>query len=248
MIDDILTVMWKERKGLFRYQGSVRTMVLNLVVPVGMLGIFLPLQEGRGWVSSPLVLLAAVLLPAILVGMKIPDSFAGERERHTLGTLLASRLPDRAILFGKVVTAVAYGWGMGLFAFLLGLVTVNVVHWDGRLLLYSPRIALVAVGLSLLVAVFVAGVGIFISLRAATVQEATQTLMFAVLVLPMVLQMVLFVALRSGPGGKERIREVLGSLGSTEFILAVLAVLVVIDLGLLMVAVARFQRAKLILN
>ena len=36
----------------------------------------------------------------------IADGIPGERERHTLETLLASRLSDRSILLGKVMAAV----------------------------------------------------------------------------------------------------------------------------------------------
>jgi ABC-2 type transport system permease protein len=248
MIHDMLTVMWKEWKGLFRYQGSLRTVLLNLLVPVGMLGIFLPLQEGRGWVSSPLALIGAGLIPALLVGMKIPDSFAGERERHTLGTLLASRLPDRAILFGKVAAAVAYGWGMTIVVLLIGLVTVNVTHWEGHLLLYSPTIALAGVVLSLLVAVLMAGAGVLISLRSATVQGATQTLIFAILVLPMVLQVAFMFALGAGPEGKALIRQILVTLGSPQVVLTFFAALALVDVALLLAATARFQRARLILD
>jgi ABC-2 type transport system permease protein len=104
--------MWKERKGLLRYQGSRTKAVLSLLIPVAMLGAYLPLQIGRALVEGPWSLLASVFIPMMLVGMMIPESFAGERERHTLGTLLASRLPDRAILFGKVAVAVGHAWGM----------------------------------------------------------------------------------------------------------------------------------------
>ena len=248
MIQDILTVMWKEWKGLFRYQGSMRTVVFNLVVPVGMLGIFLPWQEGRDWMSGPLALIGCALIPALLVGMKIPDSFAGERERHTLATLLASRLPDRAILFGKIAAAVAYGWGMTMVVLFIGLVTANGTHWDGHVLLYTPTIALAGVGLSLLTAVFMAGAGVLISLRSATVQGATQTLMFAILVVPMVLQVLFLVALGSGPGGKALVGQIFGTLGSTPIVLAFFTVLIVTDLALLVAAMARFQRARLILD
>ncbi|NIN67096.1 MAG: ABC transporter permease [Anaerolineae bacterium] len=248
MIADILTVMWKEAKGLFRYQGSLRTVLLNLLVPAGMLGIFLPWQEGRDWVSSPLALIGAALIPALLVGMKIPDSFAGERERHTLGTLLASRLPDRAILFGKVFAAIAYGWGMAMVVLLIGLVTVNVAHWEGQLLLYSPTIALAGAVLSLLVAVLMAGAGVLISLRSATVQAATQTLLFAVLVVPMILQVAFMFALGAGPEGNALIRQILGTLGSPQVVLTFFAALALVDVALLLAATARFQRARLILD
>ena len=45
MIADILIVVWKEKKGLFRYQGSRTRAVLGLLIPVVMLGIY----SRTGW-------------------------------------------------------------------------------------------------------------------------------------------------------------------------------------------------------
>ena len=54
MWDDILTVMWKERKGLFRFRGSRGRFLLTLMTPV-LLAAVMPLQIGRDWgtTSSP---------------------------------------------------------------------------------------------------------------------------------------------------------------------------------------------------
>lgn len=248
MITDILTVMWKERKGLFRQQGSRVRALWILLVPVVAMGILLPWQVGRGYVEGYWSLIASVLIPLLLVGTTIAESFAGERERHTLGTLLASRLPDRAILFGKVAVAVGYAWGVTLLALLVSLVTVNIAHWDGQVMLFTPTIALTNVVLSLLLASFMAGLGVLISLRAATVQGATMTLMAAAFLPLIVLQILGVVVLQMGPAGKEWIKEVLTAVAPTQIILIVGAVLVVACLGLLWAAMARFQRARLILD
>jgi hypothetical protein len=45
MKDDILTMIWKERKGLFRVRGRRAQALLTMFSPV-MLAIYLPLQEG----------------------------------------------------------------------------------------------------------------------------------------------------------------------------------------------------------
>ena len=100
MLDDILTVMWKERKGLFRFRGSRSRFLLTLLSPV-FFAIFQPLRDGAAWVEQEQSVVLSAMVSVLLVAITVPDSFAGERERHTLGTLLASRLPDRAILFGK---------------------------------------------------------------------------------------------------------------------------------------------------
>ena len=246
MKNDILTVIWKERKGLFRVRGRRAQALLGMFSPV-LLAIFFPLQEGAGWVESPLSVLLAFIAPLILVGMSIPDSFAGERERHTLPTLLASRLSDRAILFGKIITSVAFGWGVTVILLAIGLVTVNVAHWDGHILFYKPSILLADLAFSLLVALLTAGAGVLFSLRAATAQEAQQTLMAVLLIPPMILQFALFAILGS-ESGEARFREVLATLSFEQVILVIVAVLVVLDVGLLMAAMTRFKRARLILG
>jgi len=248
MIADILTVMWKERKGQLRYRGSRTRAMLGFLIPMAMLGIYLPLQIGRALVEGPWSLLASVFIPMMLVGTMIPESFAGERERHTLETLLASRLPDRAILLGKVAVAVGYAWGMTLMLLLVSLVMVNVIHWDGQVLLYTPTMALANVALSLLLASLVAGLGILISLRAATVQEAQQTLMTATLFPLVLLQMIPLLLLNVVPDGRARLKELVLAANPAQILLIVMAVLVVLDVGLLVAAMARFQRARLILD
>jgi len=246
MKNDILTVMWKERKGLFRVRGRRAQALLAMFSPV-LLAVLFPLQEGVGWVQSPLSLLLAFIAPLILVGLSIPDSFAGERERHTLPTLLATRLSDRAILFGKMITSVAFGWGVTLVLLAIGLVTVNVAHWDGHILLYKPSILLADLTFSFLVAMLTAGAGVLFSLRAATAQEAQQTLMAVLLIPPMILQFVVF-AIMGSDSGKARFQEVLGAISFEQVILVIVAVLLVLDVVLLMAAMARFKRARLILG
>jgi ABC-2 type transport system permease protein len=246
MKDDILTVIWKERKGLFRIRGRRAQALLAMFSPV-LLAIYFPLQEGATWVKSPLSLLLAFVAPLILVGISIPDSFAGERERHTLPTLLASRLSDRAILFGKIITSVAFGWGVTLVLLVISLVTVNVAHWGGPTLFYKPSILLADLAFSFLVAMLTAGTGVLFSLRAATAQEAQQTLMAVLLIPPLILQFALFAILGS-ESGEARFREVLGALSFEQVILVIVAVLLVLDVGLLLAALARFKRARLILG
>lgn len=243
MMADIWTVVWKERKGLMRQSGRRWRAVLSPLIAFAMVAIYFPLQIGRDWVDSPASLFC-LIVPLMLVGMSIPESFAGERERHTLATLLASRLPDRAILFGKMALSIAFGWGMTVFILLVALATVNIAnaaHGGGGLLFYSWRILLADLGLSLLLAVVVSGAGILISLRSATVQEAQQILMGAFTIPPMVLGFV-FLAL------SDRIGEPPAWLNLTTGALIAAAVLAVLAAGLTLAAMARFRRARLMLD
>ncbi|MDM7998673.1 MAG: ABC transporter permease, partial [Dehalococcoidia bacterium] len=200
-------------------------------------------QIGHDWVDSPASLFS-LIIPLMLVGMTIPESFAGERERHTLATLLASRLPDRAILFGKMAVSIAFGWGMTVFILLVALITVNIanaVHGDGGASFYSWQILLADLGLSLLLAVVVSGAGILISLRSATVQEAQQILMGAFMIPPMILGFILL-ALRDHIGPPPSWLDLTTGALIAAAVLALLAAVVTVA------AMARFQRARLMLS
>jgi ABC-2 type transport system permease protein len=243
MMADIWAVMWKERKGLLWGSSRRWRAVLSPLIALAMVAIYFPLQTGRGWVNSPESLFCLVV-PLLLAGTTIPESFAGERERHTLATLLASRLPDRAILLGKMAVSIAFGWLMTLFVMLLALVTVNIanaVQGDGGFLFYSWRILLADLGFSALLAVIVSGAGVLISLRSATVQEAQQILMSAFFIPPMTLG---FVALAL----HDRIGEPPSWLNLTTGGLIAAAVMAVLASVLTLAAMARFQRARLMLD
>jgi len=245
MIADAWTVMWKEWRELLLQRGNVRGGWVSLLITIGVFGIFLPLQSGRAWVESPALLLVWVWVPLFLVSSVVADAIAGERERHTLETLLASRLSDRSILVGKVGAAMGYGWGLTLVMLTLGLVTVNVVHGHGELVFYPPATALGAVLLTLLGAGLVSGAGVLVSLHAATVRQAAQTLSIAI----MVLLFLPVLALQIVPAEwKGVVFTALGGLDTFQTVLLLAAVLLVVDLILLLLALARFQRAKLILD
>ncbi len=243
MMADIRTVMWKEWKEILSWGGSRGK--VGLLIFVGVFGIFLPLQMGQAWVESPVVLVYWAWVPLFLVTSVIADAFAGERERHTLETLLASRLPDRAILFGKVGAAVGYGVGITWLNLLLGLVTANLVHGQGKLLLYPPVVGWGIVGLSLLAAGLAASAGVLVSLRAATVRQAQQALSIAI----MVLLFVPVFGIQALPAGwKARLLEMFMVMDMTRLVVIAVVILTALNAGLLAVAMAHFQRARLILE
>ena len=154
-------------------------------------------MSARNRVQSLLSMLPCVWLPFSLVGTTMVDSFAGERERHTLETLLASRLSDRAILFGKILAGILYGAGITFLCMLVSLVTVNLVDGQAGLLLFPMPIALGLVILVLLVSTLASVLGVLVSLRAASVRQALQTFTIAnaVLLIPVLVISLLHPAL-----------------------------------------------------
>ncbi len=247
MIADILTVAWKERKGLFRPRGSRRSGAMMLLAPV-MLTILLPLQIGEGFLTMPFVLIMTFVVPMAIMLVTIPDSFAGERERHTLETLLASRLPDRAILLGKLIVPVVFAWTVLAIAHIIALVIFNVAHWDGSLRVHPPTLLLGIIGLGLLLPLIGGALGVIFSLRAASVQAAAQTLVLVLFSPLIVLQIVGAVAVGAGRGQIGNTFEALETANWTVILVLLLAALLIVTFLLLVTAIARFQRARLILN
>ncbi len=234
--------MWKEWRELLFSRGNLRAILLSLLPSVLIFGIVLPAQVGRVWVESPLSIILWGWLAMLPVTAIIADAFAGERERHTLETLLASPLSEQAILFGKVGAAVGYGWLLALIMLVVALITVNFV--DGNsILLYPVDVAFGGGILGLLTATLSASIGVLVSLRAATVKQAAQQLVFASIaltwlplfglsLLPSQFQESLIVSAKTG--------------SNTAIFLSASAVLIGLDFGLLMLAMARFKRSLLI--
>jgi len=242
---DVLTVAWKEWRELLQLGGSHRGGRFSLVILVGVFGVLLPLQSGAEWVQSPATVYYWGWVPLMLVSGAVADSFAGERERHTLETLLASRLPDRAILLGKMAAAVAYGWGLVLAMLALSLVTVNLSARSGQVLMFPWRFAVGAPLMALLGAGLAATAGALVSLRAQTVRQAAQTLNVGVLLL-------VFIPVLGVQAMPEAWQTQLGAWALTVGVDGMLwpaaAVLAALDLALLAAAFARFRRARLVLD
>jgi ABC-2 type transport system permease protein len=244
MIADVGTILWKEFKELFHQRGRFRGGSLGMLIAVFGLGVLMPLQTGPGWVESPVGLVLSAWLPYLLVSSVTADTFAGERERHTLETMLASRVSDRALLIAKIGSAVVYGWGLTIVNTLVGLVTVNVAFWQGSLLMFPPVTMLGILGISLLAAVFGAGLGVTISLRAATVRQAQQTMgaiMFVVIIPLFALPML-------PEEWKAKALQLVANGDPTAILMAVAAAFLVIDTALVLFAMSRFKRARLILD
>lgn len=246
MFDDMLTVMWKSWKELFRIKGRKGQTALMMITPL-MLAVVMPLQEGEGWMTSGFSLLIAVIIPLLLVGTSIPAAFASEREQHTLPTLLASRLSDRAILFGKVATSVAFGWGATLIALFVGLITANIAAWDGQVVFYKLSVFIANISISLLFALLTAGAGVLFSLRAESVQQAQQSLM-AVMLIPLLIIQALFMLAGSVPTAREKLEVFLETTSLEQIVLIIGVILAVLATACVGLAIRKFKRAELILG
>lgn len=242
MISDILTVIWKEAKEYTQQRGSSRGTALMIVVPLLILGIVMPLQFGKAWIQSPVSLIAWAWIPLLLAINAIADSIAGERERHTLETLLASRLSDTAILLGKLFASMLYALVMTFLIIITGIVTVNLRFFGGGIIFFPLSFLVVGMLASVLGTGFAVSAGILVSLRAATVRQAQQTLSFGIIlvaVLPSMLFTVLPVGMRKSIGAR------LDSVDGVQAAVIIFGFLFTLDMVLVLLSMKRFKREKL---
>lgn len=245
MLVDIYTVVWKEWKELLAQRGnfSLRGGGLSLLLIVVVFSIALPLQVGTGWVKSPIFLLFSGWMSFTLVANTVTDAFAGERERHTHETLFANRLPDKAILLGKVYAAISYGVVLMFLIMVLQLVTVNVVYASNGLLLYPALIGLGGIALSLLTAGLAASVGVLVSLHATSVRQAQQTMSIVYMLVPFV---IVYGVQVFPTDWMHYLLQLLAHGNLTYVACFVGGILALIDVGMLRWALARFKRMRLL--
>jgi ABC-2 type transport system permease protein len=237
-MNDIWTMIWKEWKD-FLWSGG-RSDLFRPLLLVAILGIILPLSFSQRWInldSAPILII--LYAPFMLIISFIGDAIAGERERHTLETLLASRISDRAILLGKVLVTVGFSWGMTLFCLLLGAVVFNLSQGQGQWVFYTPiNLFVVLLVLSLLTNLLAASGGVLISLKSATVRQASQTMILGLLLLGLAVYGVVRILPAS----------VTASLTTSQIVLIIMVALGVLDAILITASLVSFQRSRLILG
>lgn len=244
MITDILTVAWKELREILAFGDSRGRSKFSMLLIIVIFGVFMPLQNGREWVTSPVSVMVWGWMPYMWVYSVVADSFAGERERHTLEALLSTRLSDKAILFGKLLTAVAYGFILTWVILLVSLVTINVVFGGQGLLFFPFDMTIGALMFSILISGLSASIGVLVSLRAGSVRQAQQWMSAGMLVLFLPLMFIQFVP----KGWMASIISVLKNVDLFTAAIWVVIALVVIEMVLIAITLRMFQRSKLILD
>jgi ABC-2 type transport system permease protein len=237
-MSDLWIMIWKEVKDEV-LQGGRQAWIRPLLI-IAIMGIILPWELGLGWLAfNNVVILVVVYISFFFISSFIGDAIAGEHERHTLETLLASRISDRAILLGKVIVTVGYTWLLVLVSLLLGALVVNVTKGPGPWTFYAPFSLLIyTLVLSLLSSLLVASGGVLVSLHSPTVRQAQQTLAIA----SIVLAVLLVLGIRSLPS------NLISSLDNNQIAIIILVGIAILDAILLAIALASFKRSRLILS
>jgi len=244
---DVWTVFKKELKELLRLHGSGKRTLLLTLLPLGAVGVLFATTWNKQLLESPAGAVFCVVIPLGMVIAVICDSFAGERERHTLETLLASRLPNNAILFGKMGAAMAFGWILTLLIMVfmrsVSLVAKGPPESWGYLLSWHAGALVFAFPIWSLWA----SLGVLVSLRSPTVKRAQQMLSISFL-------LVCFLPAIVVGGSRAMQRRIEGAARDFQDVnpmtvaLVALGILLLVDVVLILIAMARFKRSKLILD
>ena len=242
-MNDLYTMIWKESREYLYQRENVRSSLGMWLIPVLILGIIFPLQYGSSWVTSPLTIISWVWVPLLIVARIIADSFAGERERHTLETLLASRLSDTTILMGKIIASMLYALATAVLIMVVGLITVNVTNRGSGILLYPASVVGAGLAISIIVAMFASTIGVLVSMRAKTVRQAAQTLSLAIILLGF--SPGLIITLMPKPA-KDALGIMLESVDLKTIAYVIFGALIIADMVLLAITRRIFRRNRLL--
>ena len=238
LLEDVWTVAWKELREIVARQGGSLGQLRRVFFAPLVVGAFFAWRFGTDWLVSLWPAVTAVFLPLFFGTSVVCDAFAGERERHTLETLLATRLSDAGIFFGKALALVVYSLGLVATAMLSALIAANLLEF-GSWSFYSPIALGSALGAGLLSALLLTGAGFLVSVDATSVQQAQQRLSTGVILL----WLVPFLIYRLLPGGLEKI---VNRFEPETIALAGVAVLFVLSTLLMSAGARRFRRSRLL--
>jgi ABC-2 type transport system permease protein len=239
---DVMTIIWKEIKEQ-GFRGGRRGKA-GLIIFFGIFGVLFPLQWGTGWVTGLSGIILISWMPLLYASGVLADAVAGERERHTLDTLLATRLPGTAILGGKmaagVIIACMYSWIIAVS----GLIVTNIAFWNGKILMYPPAVLAAIILFPVLTAGFSGGITVHFSIRAETARDAQQFVSIGIIVLFLPFLIFNFLNNRS----QEQIITFLSGISWETVPVIAALILLVLDLLLFFTAAGRFTRENLSLE
>ena len=234
------TIMWKEwlelRQGARGGRSGLTYQVLSVVAGGALIGV--------GWRDMLLRShLTTFVLGIAAAGSVLPfvgDSVAGERERHTLESLLATPVRASAIIGGKIATLVLYAWASTILFLAVAIVASRVAGG----FFPSPNASVLASALVVppLIALAFGACGMLLSLRAQSVRGAQQQLgmlLSAFMIVPLLLARAL------PASSKGALYRSLGDASAWELIALGIVAVLCVDALLLVIVRLRFTRHQL---
>jgi ABC-2 type transport system permease protein len=124
----IAALVKKELWESFGDRSSRRGGIIQAAVLTVGLGFLGPRASVEGWSSSaPLSIALFAFIPGVAAASMAADAFAGERERRTLETLLATPVSEGVLLVGKALASIVLGSSVGVLGLLAATETVRSI-------------------------------------------------------------------------------------------------------------------------
>ncbi len=163
---------------------------LSQVLPLEMQAQFAGMRIEELWITMVLLNFMVpfyLVVPLMVASVVAADSFAGERERSTLEALVYTPTSDRELFLAKLIVAWVPAVSVGLLSFVAYGITVNVTAWPVMGEVFFPNAQWIALALWVGPGAAALGLsmGVLISARVRTVQEASQ--LGSVVVIPVVM-------------------------------------------------------------
>lgn len=235
-MNDVFTVLWKETKDVVLQGG--RAALLRPAILLVVFGILLPLQAKQAWYQLPATILFSEIWGPVFVSLTIiADAFAGERERHTLESLLATPVGDQALLLGKMGLAISYGMTIMILDLAVGIVVANRVGDTGAIVFYPSGLLIAALVLGLAANTLASAAGVLVSLRSSTVRQAQQLVTVGAMV-------VLFGGITLSQTVASHLHW---SMSETHLLWLIASAVLLVDIVLVSATFVLFKRSRLIL-
>jgi ABC-2 type transport system permease protein len=167
---DTATVARKELIELFGNRHSARGPLVQGAILVALAGVFFPASDPSFLHGGSTIATFYLIFPGVLAASVGADAFAGERERKTLETLLATPLSDRAVFGGKAAAAMSFALGAATIALVASMVTVAVRGGAPLPIEHAVTLLITAAGSAALAT----SIAIFVSMRVAVARSAQQ--------------------------------------------------------------------------
>ncbi len=127
-MSDFITVLGKELRELVSERHSRRALTIQVTIGVLVLGLVGPRADAAAWANGEaLAIVPFAILPGTFAAGIAADAFAGELERKTLETLLATPLSLGALLMAKVATALVVAAVIAAFGLVAAGITLRAV-------------------------------------------------------------------------------------------------------------------------
>ncbi len=209
--------------------------LLVLALPTliaGALGLFVNFVQQDAVVVPiiPFLILLVGFLPAGFSLILALESFAGERERNTLETLLAMPLGDRELYLAKLIAALSLPLLGALLSQLVLGTWLLVLVPDMALSALQPLQLLLLLGLVITMALVMVGGAVIISSHVTTVRAASLLSSLVLVPMALIVQLIAFLIIN----------------GRWELVVALWIGLVIVAVGLVQIGMRAFSREELL--